>query len=48
MAQPDPAGTTYGLTELPEGSKLRSVTAIPAEVAGPPGIACRADRCRDA
>ena len=34
MAQPDPAGTTYGLTELPEGSKLRSVTAIPAEVAG--------------
>ena len=34
MAQPDPAGTTYGLTELPEGSKLRSVTAVPAEVAG--------------
>jgi hypothetical protein len=34
MAQPDPAGTTYGLTELLEGSKLRSVTAIPAEVAG--------------
>jgi hypothetical protein len=34
MAQPDPAGTTYGVTELPEGSKLRSVTAIPAEVAG--------------
>jgi hypothetical protein len=34
MAQPDPAATTYGLTELPEGSKLRSVTAVPAEVAG--------------
>jgi hypothetical protein len=33
MAQPDPAATTYGLTELPEGSKLRSVTAVPAEVA---------------
>jgi hypothetical protein len=34
LAQADPAATTYGLTELPEGSKLRSVTAVPAEVAG--------------
>ena len=33
MAQADPA-TTHRLTELPEGSRLRAVTATPAEVAG--------------
>jgi hypothetical protein len=34
MTQADPAATTHSLTELPEGSKLRAVTAVPAEVAG--------------
>jgi hypothetical protein len=33
MTQADPAATTRSLIELPEGSKLRAVTAIPAEVA---------------
>ena len=33
MTQADPAAKAHGLTELPEGSKLRSVTAVPAEVA---------------
>jgi hypothetical protein len=39
MTQSDPAAAMHGLTELPAGSKLRSVTAVPAEVAG-----CRALR----
>jgi hypothetical protein len=34
MTQTDPAAATHSLTELPEGSKLRAVTAVPAEVAG--------------
>ena len=34
MTQADPAATTYSLSELPAGSKLRAVTAVPAEVAG--------------
>jgi hypothetical protein len=34
MTQADPAATTHSLTELPEGTKLRAVTAVPAEVAG--------------
>ena len=34
MTQADPAATTHSLTELPEGSRLRAVTAVPAEVAG--------------
>jgi hypothetical protein len=34
MTQPDPDATAHGLAELPEGSRLRSVTAVPAEVAG--------------
>ena len=29
MTQADPAATTHSLTELPEGSKLRAVTAVP-------------------
>jgi hypothetical protein len=28
------APTTHGLTELPEGSELRSVTAVPTDVSG--------------
>ena len=39
MTQADPAAKAHSLTKLPEGSKLRSVTAVPAEVAG-----CRALR----
>jgi len=38
MTQADPAVTTHGLTELPEGSKLRAVNAVPAEVAGRRGL----------
>jgi hypothetical protein len=34
MTQTDPAATTHSMTELPEGSTLRAVTAVPAEVAG--------------
>lgn len=34
MTQADPAATTHSLTELPECSRLRAVTAVPAEVAG--------------
>jgi hypothetical protein len=34
MTHTDPAAATHSLTELPEGSKLRAVTAVPAEVAG--------------
>ena len=34
MTQADPAAASHSLSELPEGSKLRAVTAIPAEVAG--------------
>ena len=34
MEHPDRAATTHSLTELPEGSELRSVTAATAEVAG--------------
>ena len=34
MTQGDPAATIHSLTELPEGCKLRAVTAVPAEVAG--------------
>jgi hypothetical protein len=38
MTQSDPAAAMHGLTELPAGSKLRSVTAVPAEVAGRRGL----------
>lgn len=34
MQHPDRAPTTYDLTTLPEGSQLRSVTAVPTEVSG--------------
>jgi hypothetical protein len=34
MTRADPAAMTHSLIELPEGSKLRAVTAVPAEVAG--------------
>ena len=34
MIQADLPATTHSLTKLPEGSKLRGVTAVPAEVAG--------------
>ena len=34
MTQADPAATKHSLTELPEGSKLRAVTAVTAEIAG--------------
>ena len=34
MNQAAPAATSHSLTELPEGSKLRAVTAVPAEIAG--------------
>jgi hypothetical protein len=34
MTQADPAAPTHSLTELPEGSKLQAVTAVPVEVAG--------------
>ncbi len=34
MQQPHRVSMTHDLTELPEGSQLRSVTAAPAEVAG--------------
>jgi hypothetical protein len=34
MTRADSAAMTHSLTELPEGSKLRAVTAVPAEVAG--------------
>jgi hypothetical protein len=34
MIQADSRATTHSLTKLPEGSKLRGVTAVPAEVAG--------------
>jgi hypothetical protein len=34
MNQTDPATTTYDLAALPEGSKLRSVTAVPADIVG--------------
>jgi hypothetical protein len=34
MNQVDPGTTTHELAELPVGSKLRSVTAIRAQVAG--------------
>jgi hypothetical protein len=29
VSQADPVATTHSLTELPEGSKLRAVTAVP-------------------
>ncbi len=34
MTQADTAATTHSLTKLPAGSKLRAVTAVPAEVGG--------------
>jgi hypothetical protein len=34
MQHPHRAPTRYDLTELPEGSELRSVTAVPTEVSG--------------
>ena len=34
MTQANPAATMHSLTKMPEGSKLRAVTAVPAEVAG--------------
>ena len=33
MTQADSAATTRSLAELPEGSRLRAVTAVPADVA---------------
>jgi len=38
MAEADPAARSHSLTELPEGSTLRAVTAVPAEVAGRPAL----------
>ena len=48
MQHPDRARTTYDLTTLPEGSQLRSVTAVPTGGVGPRGAAGRAHRRRHA
>ena len=44
MQEPRRAPATHDLTELPEGSELRSVTAVPTEVSGRRALRGRADR----